>query len=629
MALGVGATLYLAPKEVLLSGVALLQLLRDEAITNVTLPPAVLKVLPSENLPTLRTIISAGEACSGDIVRWAAGRHFFNAYGPTEVTIWATVAQLSDDSAKPPIGRPIANTQIYILDAELEPVPIGVVGELYIGGVGSARGYLNQTDLTAQQFIPHPFSSEPGTRLYKTGDLARYRHDGNISFLGRIDEQVKLRGFRIELGEIETVLTQHPAVQEAVVIVREDVAGDKRLVAYIVPNQEQAITPDDLRCFLQEKLPHYLVPSAFVLLEALPLTPNGKVNRHALPAPSKANPRLPEYVAPRTPTEETLAKIWAQVLNLERVSIYDNFFELGGDSLLSMRLMEQINEQFAQKIPLSNLFLAPTIARLASTLHPESDSLAWSPLVPIQPAGDNPPFFCVHPVLGVVFPYYELAYHLGHDQPFYGLQPLGLDGEQPPYTQIKDMATHYIEALRVVQPEGPYFLGGWSFGGLVAFEMAQQLLSSGHQVALLVLIDTAAPVSSNRPSVCESLKFLFTTAARSIWPYLIDYFYLVPQKSKLLMLNEPTIRSMLRLLPANSQAAFNYVPQPYPNKITVFKTSEPSIAHQDPTLGWNQLAAGGIEIQLVPGNHLTMLRKPHVQVLAEQLRVCIDKARTI
>lgn len=332
-----------------------------------------------------------------------------------------------------------------------------------------------------------------------------------------------------------------------------------------------------------------------------------------------------------------------------------------------MSLIEQIHEQFGQQIPLSTIFLAPTIARLANSLHPGADSLPWSPLVSIQPAGNKPPFFCVHPVLGVVFPYYELAYYLGHDQPFYGLQPLGLDKEQAPLTQIKDMATHYIEALRGVQPQGPYFLGGWSFGGLVAFEMAQQLRMAGHQVAILALIDTIAPVSSNQLSVGESFNF-FSTAVRSIWPYILDYFYLmttgerqqsqdvvrdsfklnnilrllgqswrsilrqaaiahiVPQ-SKMLMLNEPTIRSMLRLLEVNSQAVRNYVPQPYPNKITVFRTNETaSIAHQDPTLGWNQLALGEVKIQSVPGNHLSALRKPHVQVLAEQLKAYIDKA---
>ncbi len=718
MALGTGATLYLAKNESLLPGQALIQLLRDKAITHVTLPPAVLAVLPTAELPALRTIIAAGESCSPDIIkRWAANRRFFNAYGPTEATVWSTVAEISDDSSKPPIGRPIANTQVYILDAQLQPVPIGITGELYIGGDGLARGYLNRPELTAERFIPNPFSDKEGARLYKTGDLARYQPDGNIEFLGRIDEQVKIRGFRIELGEIEVVLNQHPEVREAVVIAREDISANKRLIAFVVPNSRggfnqdvagtcesvdkpaptspkskslvdegkrsiQNLKSNDLRHFLKAKLPEYMIPSAFVMLETLPLLPNGKVDRRALKEFSTDKTELAEdFIAPRTPTEEAIAKIWTEVLKCDRpldgaggnrVSVRDNFFELGGDSLLAVRLMAQIHQQFERELPLSTLFLTPTIEGLASVLGQEADTLSWSPLVPIQPAGSKPPFFCIHPIFGTVFPYYQLAYCLGFDQPFYGLQPLGLDGEQPPFTRIEDMAAYYIEALRKVQPSGPYYLGGWSFGGLVAFEMAQQLLSSGHQVALLAILDTLAPVPGNTPSFGEGFKFLFTTVARYIWSFFLDYFYLItahnqhkanslthrftnfnkllrwlraneswssllgetiivnflPQESKRRILSELNIRPILRIYQANSQATLNYVPQVYPNSITLLRTSiQSSIAHQEPTLGWSQLAGGGVEVHGIPGNHLTMLRKPYVQVLAEQLTVCIDKAQ--
>jgi amino acid adenylation domain-containing protein len=680
MALSTGATLYLAKKESLLAGTALIQLLRDKAITHVTLPPSLLAVLPPQELPALRTIISAGEACSTDIVkRWASGRRFFNAYGPTEATVWSTVAELSDGSEKLSIGRPIANTQVYILDSYLQPVPIGIPGELYIGGDGLARGYLNQPELTTQKFIPNPFSLKPETRLYKTGDLARYRPDGNIEFLGRIDEQVKIRGFRIELGEIETVLNQHPDVKEAVVIAKQDVSGNKRLVAYLVPNQEQLPTigaqgfASLLRCFLKEKLPEYMIPSAFVMLEVLPLLPNGKVDRRSLKVLDVDKTELREtYIAPRTPTEEAIAKIWAEVLKCDRIGIRDNFFELGGDSLLAVRLMAQIHEQFERELPLSTLFLNPTVEGLANTLGQESDTLPWSPLVPLQPAGSKPPFFCIHPIFGTVFPYYELAYCLGFDQPFYGLQPLGLDGEQPPLTRIEDIAAYYIKALRKVQPSGPYFLGGWSFGGLVAFEMAQQLMRGGHQVALLALLDALAPIPGNIPSFREGFKFLLTTATRSTWSFLLDYLYLItasnkhksntflarfpnfnklfqglgsseslsslwgkvalanliPQESRERILSELNIRPMLRVYQANTQANLNYIPQFYPNPITLLRTSgESSIAHKDPTLGWSQLARGKVEVHRVPGNHLTMLKKPHVQVLAEQLRLCIEKAQ--
>nr|WP_017317820.1 non-ribosomal peptide synthetase [Mastigocladopsis repens] len=674
MALRTGATLYLANKESLLPGQALLQLLREKAITHVTLPPAVLAVLPAESLPALQTIICAGESCSENIIkRWGSGRQFFNAYGPTEATVWSTVAEISATAEKPSIGRPIANTQIYILDKHLQPLPIGIPGELYIGGDGLAQGYLNRPELTAEKFIPNPFSDKKGARLYKTGDLARYRPEGNIEFLGRIDNQVKIRGFRIELGEIETVLKQHQSVQETVVIAKENVSGDKHLVAYIVPNSKQVPTTIELREFLKEKLPAYMVPSIFVVVDSLPLTPNGKVDRRALRAFDNPTSRSIDkaFVAPRTPIELTLAKIWVETLHatsLEHISIHDNFFDLGGNSLLAVRLVEQIHKQFERELPLSSLFLNPTIESLANSLSPGKDSLPWSPLVAIQPAGSNPPFFCVHPIFGVIFPYYELAHQLGTNQPFYGLQPMGLDGETSPFTRIEDMAAYYIEALRRVQPSGPYFLGGWSFGGLVAFEMAQQLQKAGDEVALLAMLDTVAPVPGNTPSVGDSFRFLFTTVARYIWSFFLDYFYLMaasnknqvdsltsrfpifnklvnklvrdietnlfsyfmPQESRSRILSELTIRPMLRVFYANTQATLNYVPQVYPKQITLFKTSVKSrITEQDPSRGWGKLAFGGVEIHTIAGNHLTMLRKPHIQVLVEQLRACIEKAQTL
>ncbi|WP_373530791.1 amino acid adenylation domain-containing protein [Nostoc sp.] len=655
MALQTGATLYLANKESLLAGQPLLQLLREKAITHVTLPPAVLSVLPTESLPALQTIICAGESCTDEIVKlwWNSQRRFFNAYGTTEATVWSTVAEISSMSEKTPIGRPIANTQIYILDKHLQPLPIGITGELYIGGDGLARGYLNRPELTTEKFISNPFNDKNGVRLYKTGDLARYQTDGNIEFIGRIDNQVKIRGFRIELSEIETVLSQHQSVQKAIVIVKENVSGDKYLVAYIVLNRETQNVASLLRKFLKEKLPEYMMPKAFVVLDFLPLTASGKVDCWALIELDSPASRLIDkaFVAPRTPTELTLAKIWAEVLNVERVGIYDNFFDLGGDSFLSVRLLKRIHKQFERELSLSSLFLNPTIESLATSLSSEIDSLPWSPLVPIQPAGSNPAFFCIHPIFGVVFPYYELANQLGKNQPFYGLQPIGLDGKTSPLTRIEDMATHYIEALRRVQPKGPYFLGGWSFGGWVAFEMAQQLQRSGEEVALLAVLDTLAPIPGNIPSLGNGLKFMLTTVARYIWPFFLDYFYLIiaiaknrinsilkkdatvnliSEESKLRLLSELAIRPMLRVFYANSQAVLNYVPQAYPKKINLFRTkTQSSIAKEDPSMGWDQLAVGGTEIHHIPGNHLTMLRKPHIQVLATQLRGCIEKAQSL
>ena len=671
MALGTGATLYCAQKQSLLAGQTLIQFLQDNTITHATFPPSLLAVLPSAELPALQTIICAGESCSPDVVkRWASGRRFFNAYGPTEATVWSSFAEIGDRK-KPPIGRPIANTQLYILDENLQPVPVGIPGELYIGGSGLARGYLNRPELTAQRFIPNPFSEKAGERIYKTGDLARYLPDGNIEFLGRTDEQVKIRGYRIELGEIEALLIQHPAVKETAAVAEDDFSGNKRLVAYVVPNPTQALNPLEMRNFLKEKLPAYMIPHAFVAIEFLPLTPNGKIDRNRLIAPGNltSNSTDKSCIAPRTPTESTLAKIWSEILNAEPVGISDNFFDLGGDSLLAIRLINEINQQFERELPLSALFLNPTIEALADSLDSGTNSREWSPLVAIKPRGKNPPFFCVHPIFGVVFPYCELAFQLGENQPFYGLQPKGIDGESSPLTRIEDMAADYIAALRTVQPKGPYFLGGWSFGGLVAFEMAQQLLAAGDEVALLAVLDTLAPVAANKPSFWDGCKFILTTVSRSIWPFVVDYFRLVaaaenlqiggiagrfPKLNKLLNLaakfwhgwnwkqavmvsilsqeskekswRELAIPSMFTVFQANSQATISYVPKIYPHRITLFRSGEKlSTSHQDPTLGWRDLTAEQVEVIRVPGNHLTMLRKPCVEVLARQLQHCLEQ----
>jgi acyl carrier protein len=294
----------------------------------------------------------------------------WNLYGPTEATANAVVAKIIPHGPIL-IGRPIDNTQVYLLDAHLNPVPIGVSGEIYIGGDGLARGYLNRPELTAEQFTPNPFGVEPGARLYKTGDLARYLADGNIEFLGRIDHQVKIRGFRIELGEIESVLSQHPATRTCVAVVREEVAGDKRLVAYVVPRQESAPTINEFRNFLKQQLPDHMVPSAFVFLDALPLTPNGKVDRKALPVPNQSRPALDSFfVAPRTPAEQTIAEIWAEVLKLKQIGVHDNFFEVGGHSLLAVQVVSRIRNVFHVEIPLRTLFENPTVATLAAQIAP-------------------------------------------------------------------------------------------------------------------------------------------------------------------------------------------------------------------------------------------------------------------
>ena len=413
----------------------------------------------------------------------------WNLYGPTEATANAIVGKISRDQPIS-LGRPIANTQIYILDTHLQPVPVGIPGELYIGGAGLARGYLNRPELTNEKFISNPFSPKRGERLFKTGDMARYMSNGNIEFLGRFDNQVKIRGFRIELGEIEAVLNQHPGLRESVVTSREDVPGDKRLVAYLVPKKEPAPAIRELRSFLKEKLPDYMVPSGYVLLDSLPLTLNGKVDRRALPDLGGTEQQESNvYVAPQDETERILCRVWSEVLRVHRVGLDDDFFALGGHSLLAAKLFVRLDKEFGRSLPLSVLLSAPTIRSLAEHYRRVTEQKPNLSLVAIRAAGTLPPIYAVPGMFGNVVGFAELAKELGGDQPFYGLQSIGLDGAKAPLDSIEEMAKLYISEIRSVQSRGPYSLIGACFGATVAYEMARQLLDQGEKVAFLGLLD--------------------------------------------------------------------------------------------------------------------------------------------
>ncbi|MET0395626.1 MAG: amino acid adenylation domain-containing protein, partial [Longimicrobiaceae bacterium] len=392
MALASGAALCVAPREELIPGPGLLALLRAHAVTTVTLPPSALAALPVEELPALRTITVAGEALPAELAaRWGARHRLWNLYGPTEATIWSTAAECADPARRPDIGGPVANVRAYVLDAGLEPLPVGAAGELYVGGAGVARGYLGRPGLTAERFVPDPFGGAPGARLYRTGDRARRLADGRLDFIGRMDHQVKVRGFRIEPGEIEARLAEDPAVREAVVLAREDPAfgmpGEKRLVAYVVGEARA----EALRARLRQSLPEHMVPAAFVFLERLPLTPNGKLDRRALPAPELASAE-DRYVAPRTPVEDVLAGIWAETLRLERVGVEDGFFELGGHSLLATRVVSRVRDLFGVELPLRALFEGPTVAELAGRVEEirRAELPVLPPVVPVERAGPLP-----------------------------------------------------------------------------------------------------------------------------------------------------------------------------------------------------------------------------------------------
>ncbi|MEN9521589.1 MAG: hypothetical protein RLZZ381_4177, partial [Cyanobacteriota bacterium] len=570
-----------------------------------------------------------------------------------------------DSVSSIPIGRPLPNLQTYILDKNLQPVPVGVPGEIYIGGAGLARGYLNRSELTAEKFVTNPFT-QGQSKLYKTGDLARYAyplgHKGKIEYLGRIDNQVKIRGFRIELGEIEATLALHQSIQQTVAIAKEDNPGDKRLVAYIVPYPEQTVTQQEIRGFLKQKLPQYMIPSAFIFLETLPLTPNGKIDYRALPAPEQARYE-PEatYVAPRNQLEFQLAAIWQNVLGIQNIGIHDNFFDLGGQSLLAVRLFAEIHQSFNQKLTLSTILQASTIEQLAKVIGQKQHLPDSSYLVPIQPYGSKVPFFGIHGAQGEVLFFKSLANRLGSEQPFYAIRAPGQNGETTPLTSVEEMAKLYIQEVKTIQPQGPYLLGGYSFGGLVAFEMARQFKEQGQEVSLLALLDCYAP---------ESLKYLplhqiFLQYLRnflSIGPDYIfkklktlrvkslyhlfkgetmknNYFhYLTSTKYFYNLINEfpnytvEDLKLWENLYQANLQASSNYIPSVYAGKITIFRAkTNPAEDFYQPVAqcGWSGLSDREIEVYDCTGDHYTFIEEPHVQGLARQLQHCLASAAKV
>jgi amino acid adenylation domain-containing protein len=662
----VGAQLVLVSREDAMDGEKLATMIAQLGITIVQATPATWRVLLEsgwQGQPNLK-ILTGAEPISTDLVTQLLTKSssVWNLYGPTETTVWSTAYQVQGHEQRIPIGKPIANTEIYILDPHLQPVPIGVTGELYIGGAGLARGYWQKPDLTAEKFIPHPFRTDGTARIYRTGDLARYLPNGAIECLGRIDFQVKLRGFRIELGGIEALLCQHPHVAQAVATVREDNPGDRRLVAYIITDspgerlcQRQSAsiagsglevigdrfippTVSQLREFLAGQLPSYMVPSAFVFLASLPLTPNGKIDRRALPAPSNIRQLDTPVVTSDDELELQLTKMWEQVLKIQPIGIEDNFFDLGGHSLLAVKLIAQAEQVWQQKLPLATFLAAPTIAQFATILRQGQASIAWSSLVPIESRGSKTPLFCIHPVGGNVLEYYPLAHYLGQEQPIYGIQSQGLDGVQAPLTQIEAMAANYITEIQTVQPDGPYLLVGYSFGGLIAFEIARQLESRGAKVDFLALLDTESPsLQKIRPSLFQSLVIHAQNFQQLNLQDRIKYikdrivFRLIYQNKensqKELMLDTWAADlppAYLKVLEANFQSGENYIGKFYPGKITLFRSSiQPITQALHPDLGWSDLA-DAVEIHDVRGHHSNLLKEPCITALAQQLKLCID-----
>ena len=597
----------------------------------------------AEEFSTLRYLIVGGDALDPRVIaRVLQGKHpqhLLNGYGPTETTTFATTHEITVVSEKArsiPIGRPIANTRIYILDDHGEPVPVGVVGELHIGGAGVARGYLNQPELTAERFLKDPFVEQAGARMYRTGDLGRWLNDGTIEFLGRNDFQVKVRGFRIELGEIEAQLAEHPAVREAVVIAREDTPGDKRLAAYYTGVQtsqrDASVTVDMLRAHLRARLPEYMVPAGFVRLESLPLTPNGKLDRKALPALGADAYAVHGYEAPQGEVETALASICADLLKLERIGRDDNFFDLGGHSLLAAKLLYCIKKEFGRALSLAFVFQAPTIKLMADGLRSPDQSLRARAIVEIQPKGSQLPLFWVRG--GPRFRL--LAQKLGLDQPFLGLDiPFSDAIKLPTPYRIEDVASFLVQAMREVQPHGPYLLAGLCMNAAVAYEMARQLQLQGKKIALLAMFDGhnhafyKNPLRDGRYTgrIKYHLANMVRFDMRAGSAYILDRLEEARRKLKrtIWQLSSDRGDSGADKMPNGDalvyRAFHRYEPQAYPGKMVLFQSTDwPKGAYFDFALGWKDLVQGGIDFHRIPGNHPSMFTEPNVNLVAARLK---------
>ena len=631
-----------------------LRQVKNRSLVKIT--PAHLELLsrqlsPDEMAGITKTFVIGGENLRAEnLSSWrncAPATRLINEYGPTETVVGCCVYEvLAEDprNGSVPIGRPIANTQLYILDPNLEPVPPGVVGELYIGGAGVARGYLHRPELTQERFLADPFSGQSGARLYKTGDLALYRDDGTLECLGRVDDQVKVRGYRIELGEIEAALAGHSGVQSCVVLAREDTPGNMQLVGYVTARESESLGAEGLQNFLKQRLPDYMVPAHFVFLDSFPLTKNGKIDRKTLPAMSYENAAKQEFVAPHNEIEKKLSAIWIKLLNVERIGIHDDFFELGGHSLLAIKALSQIRDTFEVDLSMETFFKDTTIAGLANALagrEKSRDRLAYA--VPIQYGGEKPIFF----YLGPGNKLRPLWLQLGLDYPLFsiGIDPRAVEQLKAPY-DMEELVRHQISAIREKQPLGPYYLGGFCRDGVFAYEVARQLTMQGQDVGLLVLFEPFYPFQSSGVRIANGLRRMiirvgfrfgelrrleaneFPLYARSRWRnlklMLTNMSWRISAIFQPLMhrSHSPDLEQILFL------AASSYKAKPLGCPTIIFRCKgSPIMSAGDPYFGWREFLTGPSESYEVPGDHTGMFREPNVKVLAEQLRACLGKER--
>jgi len=649
-----GAEIVLVDSATAKDGHALLDIIKKDDVTIMQATPYTWRIMLeagwSEKNPI--KVICGGEALPQDLAQKLLTRasSLWNVYGPTETTVWSTIKHLTTDDKVISIGRPINNTSIYILDKFLKPLAPGVAGEIYIGGDGVAKGYLNRPELTAEKFLDDPFSKVPGTKMYRTGDLGKFMHNGEIECLGRMDAQVKIRGYRIETGEIEFQLEKENDIKEAVVIARPDQLGVDKLVAFVVLDPENtantAAQVQNWKESLKKSVPDYMVPDNFITIPAMPLTPNGKVDRKAL---AKHGAVITEethiYVAPRTDIEKILTNIWIEYLGVKKIGVHDNFFELGGHSLIAVKIMGRIEKETGKRLPLATLFESPTVERLAQLFEP-GKSITWDSLVPIKPKGNKMPLYMVHGAGLNVLLFNTLAMNMSPDQPVYGLQAKGLDGVDEPLDKIEDIAAHYIAAIIEQNPSGPYALAGYSFGGIIAFEMARQLEALGKEVKMLAMFDTYAYRSPHYdPALLKLFKrgkffikrFAYTFAFSNGFRYtlvntgtnvkrrFIRYYWNLRYGKNQTQTGIFGYSNKVDVM--NEYAEKYYQLKPYDITVDVFRAENRTFYMDDfENLGWKPYALKGVRIHKIPGEHNTIFKAPNDKIFASILQKCLDEA---
>ena len=652
-----GGTLVMAPPQ-MPSFDELGDLLRRHQITILWLTAGLFHQLVDWNIEALRplkVLLAGGDVLSPEHVKHMTTQlpscRLINGYGPTENTTFTCCFAIpidEDFGNTVPIGRPIPQTQVYVLDAQQHLTPKGVTGELCTSGRGLGRGYYQQASLTAEKFIPHPYSTEPGERLYRSGDLVKHRPDGTLQFVGRYDQQVKIRGYRIECGEIETVLTRHPAVQNVVVQTQKDHIDSRRLVAYVISEENSTPNISELRDFLSLSLASYMIPTQFIFLDAFPLTANGKIDQHKLPIEDQISAQEQgTYVAPRNALESQLTKIWETVLGKQSIGVTDNFFNLGGESLMAVRLCSEIERALKQKVPVSLIFQTQTIDQLAKKLTQPRDNGPSPLMIPIQASGSNPPIFSV--LFGATFKPFMNNYP---NQPYYMFFNQGHDGNPAMHATVEQIATWYLKEMRTIQPRGPYYLAGYSFGGMVAYEMAQQLCQQGETIALLALVDPTLPHSEAKnpsgdlrletlpvvtfPNEDEQAHFDMTNP-RSDSTNLTERFQLrvnnVTSRSIVIMKSilcrmffrigyplPPSLRPWYRNQVVQ-EASRQYIPQKYQGQVLLFKSTYYA---ETP---WRKLCAEFVEAGTFPTEHLDLVDGSHTENLLHELMTCLKKAQ--